>query len=351
MKLNEMNTEMMYGNAMPVLSIIMPVYKVEAYLREAVNSVLGQTFTDWELILVDDGSPDGCPAICDEFAAKDVRVKVLHLRNGGQARARNEALKIVRGKYVGFVDSDDWIDARMYELLVGEAEATGADMALGSYVQEYVGFTRARHATPAAGCHGGPELMSEGYRDKLVQSISCDKIFRREVISGGYVPQRFFEDHVTMLRWFSGIDRWVVVPDALYHYRMRRSGVINGFSAEKRMAKFNADVERHKFVLSLSGERLGMDRAEIDSVLVESAVGTAKALARNMSDRDAVCRYIKEIVAHTSDAFANAGHVLPSKVAQRFSDMCGSPRRFILKMRVGSLFAFASRRREDNLFD
>ena len=96
------------------VSVIVPVYKVEPYLRECVESVMAQTLTDIEIILVDDGSPDNCGAICDEYAAKDTRITVIHKENGGLSDARNVGLDIATGEYIGFVDSDDWIYPKMY---------------------------------------------------------------------------------------------------------------------------------------------------------------------------------------------------------------------------------------------
>ncbi len=106
---------------MPVISVIVPVYKVEPYLRRCVDSILAQTFTDFELILVDDGSPDNCGAICDEYAAKDSRIYVIHQKNGGLSAARNAGIDWVfansDSQYISFVDSDDWVHSRFLELL------------------------------------------------------------------------------------------------------------------------------------------------------------------------------------------------------------------------------------------
>ena len=99
----------------PEISIIVPVYNVEKYLPECIESILVQTFTDFELILVEDGSPDGCPALCDAAAEKDGRIRVIHQKNGGLSAARNAGLDIARGEWIGFVDSDDYIAPEMYE--------------------------------------------------------------------------------------------------------------------------------------------------------------------------------------------------------------------------------------------
>ena len=112
------------------ISVIVPVYKVEPYLRRCVDSILAQTHKNLEVILVDDGSPDGCPAICDEYAAKDSRVKVIHKENGGVSSARNAGLDTATGDYIGFVDSDDWIEPDMYEDLLGALKETEADFSM-----------------------------------------------------------------------------------------------------------------------------------------------------------------------------------------------------------------------------
>ena len=101
----------------PKVSVVIPVYKVEQYLRRCVDSVLAQTLSDLEIILVDDGSPDHCPEICDEYASKHENIRVIHKPNGGLASARNAGMKVATGQYLFFLDSDDWLDADGLEQL------------------------------------------------------------------------------------------------------------------------------------------------------------------------------------------------------------------------------------------
>lgn len=107
----------MKQNETSLISIIVPVYKVEKYIHKCINSILSQTYSNFELILIDDGSPDNCGKICDEYAQKDNRIKVIHQKNSGTIIARNAGIKIATGKYLGFVDSDDYIKPKMYEKL------------------------------------------------------------------------------------------------------------------------------------------------------------------------------------------------------------------------------------------
>lgn len=118
---------------MSLVSIIVPVYKVELELRGCVDSILGQTMDDIEVILVDDGSPDACPQICDEYAAKDGRVKIVHKVNGGLSDARNAGLDVATGEYIMFIDSDDWIENDGCERLYGAAKELDADIVLGDW--------------------------------------------------------------------------------------------------------------------------------------------------------------------------------------------------------------------------
>ena len=119
----------------PLISVIVPIYKVEPYLRECVDSILGQTHGNLEVILVDDGSPDACPAICDEYAARDARVRVIHKTNGGLSDARNVGLDVARGEWVGFVDSDDVVEPTMYEVLLSCAQKAHAQIAVCNFAE------------------------------------------------------------------------------------------------------------------------------------------------------------------------------------------------------------------------
>ncbi len=116
-----------------MISIIVPVYKDEPYLRQCVDSILNQTYRDIEVLLIDDGSPDRCGEICDEFAKKDQRIRVFHTENKGLSAARNLGLREAKGEYIGFVDSDDWIEPDMYEVLLKRMQETGADISVCSF--------------------------------------------------------------------------------------------------------------------------------------------------------------------------------------------------------------------------
>ena len=116
-----------------LLSVIVPIYNVEKYLPKCIDSILAQNYSEIEVILVDDGSPDGCPEICDNYAEKDKRIVVIHQKNLGVSAARNAGLKAAHGEYIGFVDPDDWISPSMYQEMITALERENADLAICGY--------------------------------------------------------------------------------------------------------------------------------------------------------------------------------------------------------------------------
>lgn len=120
-----------------MLSIIVPIYKIEDYLPQCIESILAQNYFEFELILVDDGSPDGCPGICDDYTKRDSRIKVLHKANGGLVSARKAGLQIAQGEYIGYVDGDDWIESDFYERLMEKAEENNADIVASGFIKKF----------------------------------------------------------------------------------------------------------------------------------------------------------------------------------------------------------------------
>lgn len=186
---------------MPFLSVIVPVFGVEQYLPQCLDSVLAQTFTDFELILIEDGSPDGCAAICDEYAARDSRVSVLHKKNQGLVRARKDGLKLASGTFVGFVDGDDWAEPTMFQVLCEAAEASDADVVGCQFFVEYPDQQVVGGSVVAPGVYDKVQLERDVYPIMLttrkfgeygvVPAVWC-KIFRREILAENLpaVPDR-----------------------------------------------------------------------------------------------------------------------------------------------------------------
>ena len=210
-----------------LLSIIVPVYKVENYLQKCIDSILAQTFTDFELILVDDGSPDGCSALCDAAAAKDARVRVIHQKNGGLSAARNAGLDVARGAWIGFVDSDDYIAPEMYEKMYRAVQSTGADLALCDYAkvdEAGVPCVQTHVAVPQKSLTGR-ELLQKAYWTTV--QIAWNKLYRRTIFAQlRYPVGKLNEDFFVIPEICLNTQKAVVVPDVLYYYVQRGDSIM-----------------------------------------------------------------------------------------------------------------------------
>lgn len=210
----------------PLISIVVPVYKVEKYLRKCVESILAQTYTKIEVILVDDGSADNSPAICDEYACKDSRVKVIHKKNSGVSDARNEGLNVARGDYIGFVDSDDWIEPRMYEVLLDKIRSSDADVAVCDYAMRNIVDDNVKYAMPGElkdKCLNKTELIREAMQPYGgFFAVVWNKLYRKSVLkdirfpSGKHVEDEFILHHVIIAS-----EKTVCISDVLYNYLLR----------------------------------------------------------------------------------------------------------------------------------
>lgn len=208
---------------MPKISVIVPVYKAEAYLAECIDSILCQTYEDFELILVDDGSPDNCCAICREYEKRDSRIRVLRQENRGQAAARNHAMKIATGEWICFVDSDDVIHPQMVQLLYRAAVESGADISMCRYVEAVrlpEDFFHPANLAYELLTMDEDSLVALYDRDAYPGWVACTKLVRREIVEGyPFTEGRVFEDNEAVSRWICRTKRIASLDRALYYYR------------------------------------------------------------------------------------------------------------------------------------
>lgn len=216
------------------VSVIVPVYNVSAYLEECIQSLINQTYSNLEIILVDDGSTDGSGEICDRYALSDTRIKVIHQENGGAGKAKNTALDVATGNYITFADSDDWLDLSFIERLLFAMRSTGADIVQCAFNKvrksktEYV-------ETPPYG-----EFEVELYLNRFLKDwtgcLLWNKLFKKELME----DLRFYEGRVIDDEFFTyqaamKAKKIVVISDALYYYRQRKTGVTNQGRWKQRM--------------------------------------------------------------------------------------------------------------------
>ena len=241
---------------MKLVSVIVPVYKVENYLERCVDSILAQTYKELEIILVDDGSPDRCGEICEQYASRDARIRVIHKANGGLSDARNVGVKHASGEYLLFVDSDDSVAPDLVEKTEAEAERTGCDLVLFDYIRLEDDGTREV-------CHAGlpehVEMTLEKYPQILINSAlsAWSKLYRREFYikaEHDFPKGRLYEDLGTIPKLYLDAESIVYIKEAFYYYTIRKGSIMSGTRAEKNytdrtaMLRTTLDYYRQKGV-------------------------------------------------------------------------------------------------------
>ena len=213
------------------ISVIVPVYRVEKYLPACIDSILNQTFTDFELILVDDGSPDRCPEICDETAKRDARVRVIHQANAGLSAARNAGIEAAHGAWLSFVDSDDYIAPQFYEKLYQTAQRTDADCVMCSVqnVDESGKPIDSALMRMADEVKTGREVLRKIGRDDVTPYLTAwNKLYRRKLFNTlRYPAGRQNEDVFVFAELFCQVQRAACVAEPLYFYRKRIGSIMN----------------------------------------------------------------------------------------------------------------------------
>lgn len=303
---------------MAKVSIIVPIYKVEKYLDRCMESLLNQTLTDIEIIMVDDGSPDKCPQMCDEYAQRDMRIKVVHKQNEGLGFARNSGLSIASGEYVAFVDSDDYVDTEMYKSLYDIAKKERLDyVSCGHYYKTREGAKPVDGYVKTKMLFSGKEDMNgillgmvsnlpnekrerfysmsvwHGiYRNRIIKSYNIRFLSEREVLS---------EDMPFQVDFFSHADKACFLPTPMYYYCENEASLThtfteNKFDCAKKLYQVIKSKIRHLDVDSVRVSRLFITYARmmvIDSVSCKNKKRNQKIMFLRYLVNDAIWSDIK----------------------------------------------------------
>lgn len=229
-----------------MISVIVPVYNVEQYLRECIDSIICQTYTDLEIILIDDGSPDESPAICDEYAQKDNRIRVIHQKNGGLAKVRNVGIDSAQGEYIAFVDSDDFVSCNFVEHLYNGLVESGAEIATASFFPfqgndvcekklEFIAFEEIlKNEAIRRYCSINAE-----YSMPFISA--CNKLFHRSLFDGIRYPEgKLYEDAFTTYKLIDKAKKIVYTPSKLYYYRINPQSILGQSFKEKHLEMVEA---------------------------------------------------------------------------------------------------------------
>ena len=234
-----------------MISVIVPIYNVEKYLPKCLESLVNQTYRDIEIILVDDGSPDRCPEICDAYAQKDRRIVVIHQKNGGVSSARNAGLRAARGAFIGFVDPDDWVQLKMYEVMLEAMNERQADMVVCGY--EYYDEDGNLDEVRRYPCRED-EIISQKEMMKrfsdippTVRHVVWNKLFKRALLNDLYFKEGLHasEDVLFLMDYVLKIKSAAVVHRPLYCNRMRDGSATRGGLDVKSLS---ASFEAHDYM-------------------------------------------------------------------------------------------------------
>ena len=227
------------------ISVIVPIYRIEKYLPECIDSLLDQSFLNFELILVDDGSPDNCPKICDDYSKKDTRIKVIHKENGGLLSARKAGLKAAKGKYIAYVDGDDWVDKFYLDTMFKLAVANDSDLVVTGHFREFDG--KIETIKPKmAGIYDENELKSSIIPNAIYNGDFCEhgmstyvwnKLFKRELLNKILfdVPNEIVmgEDAAITYSYLAISKSLVISRIPLYYYRQRHDSIVKSIENPK----------------------------------------------------------------------------------------------------------------------
>ncbi|MBR6253598.1 MAG: glycosyltransferase [Clostridia bacterium] len=212
-----------------LISVVVPIYKVEDYIHKCLDSIINQTYKNLEIILVDDGSPDNCPLICDEYAKKDSRIKVIHKKNGGLSDARNSGIRLAKGQYIGFVDSDDYLDLDMFEYLYTLLNKYNADISTCGYRD--VGIIENDGIVPNIETElDRTEALKLLATNGLLKDYAWNKLYKLNLFLDNrieYPSGKVMEDIATTYKLIEKSNKVVLGNRCLYNY-LRRSGSITG---------------------------------------------------------------------------------------------------------------------------
>lgn len=255
----------------PVFSVIVPIYKVEKYLEKCVDSILAQTFSDYELLLVDDGSPDQCPAICDDYAKKDSRVRVIHKPNGGLVSARNTGVHAALGEYICYVDGDDWVAQDLLKVVYHKAVKNyQPDVVVYCGVRQFEDRQELLPQGASEGLYNKERLRSEIYPymmydnrqpfcHGLVFPVAWNKVYRRELLLSHYCTEtriRMGEDNAFVYECLYAAENVYFCDDILYYYnQMNSTSMVHSYDIRR--------FENNQLLTSYIEHRLG----GVDSVL------------------------------------------------------------------------------------
>ena len=303
----------------PLVSIIVPVWNVEPYIRQCLDSIVSQSYQNLEIICVDDGSPDHCPEICDEYAARDSRIKVIHKENGGVAQARNTALRVVSGEWIAWIDSDDWVSAQFIQYMLNNALQYDADIVICGRYEEYT--DRRNVFSPEFRIMNSEQAIKELLQDDEIRNYLCDKLWRANLFHGLAFSEnyRVLEDVALVYRLFLQAGQIVCCPEAHYHYRIHDKGLTHNNTLINELQVFQIRKERREAVSAVY--------PRLKEALQYDCLCSAISVWRSYYKSDRQQRREKRTTFSEVSAY-----VRQNRPGERFLNSCGKAERLVIQL-------------------
>ena len=317
-----------------LISVIVPVYKVEEYLNRCVDSIINQTYKNLEIILVDDGSPDNCGKICDDYAKHDKRIKVIHKKNGGLSDARNAGLDIAKGKYIGFVDSDDYISENMYEILYKELVKNKADISICKYIyfkNIIPEFTTDYEITSYTNIEAILELIK--IKQRKIQDYAWNKLYKRKLFKKIRYPKNFvFEDIGTTYLLFYEAKKIINIDCILYAYYDNSNSITSNKNPKNISDIIEMTTQRSKFLLKNFNEYK-------DSIILNRNINILCALLRGTHYNDKEFFFSKKIqrvreLLKNSDKKLMKSKLIPLRYRIQYKLLCFNKNLFYIANKI-----------------
>ena len=239
-----------------LLSVVVPVYNVGKYLDRCIKSIINQTYKNLEIILVDDGSVDASGKICDKYAFKDKRINVIHKENEGLSEARNTGIKLSKGDYITFVDSDDYIDERMYEILIHDLEYYDVDIATCDYLR-VEDYSKKTEISNEVNIYGKKEALIKLLRNEEYKDYAWNKIYKKKLFDGVLYPKgRVQEDVATTYKLILNANSVSYNKSKLYFYLKRKGSILDTWNSKNELDLYTNALERYQFIEKTMGNLL-----------------------------------------------------------------------------------------------
>lgn len=263
-----------------LISVIIPIYMVEKYLNKCIDSVINQTYKNLEIILVNDGSKDNCKKICEEYAKKDSRIKIINKSNGGLSDARNKGLEVSNGKYIGFVDSDDYISKDMYKNLYENIIKYDADIAICEYIEVNENGENIKENKKiienGVKIYSREEAMYKLLEDNEITNHVWNKLYKSSLFKDIEFPKGLkFEDIAVMYKLIDKANRVVHISEILYFYVQRDGSILNMRTEDLIETRIKIDRERLNFLENKKYNKENLLKNKVNEIIhyhLESAI-------------------------------------------------------------------------------